>query len=227
MLYPLQNISHVLIRILFPAFSQIQNDNKKFKKAYLRVIFFIALISFPIMAGLIGTADIFVNVVLGNKWEGLTVILIILAPVGMIQSVQTTLGSIFMAKGNTQKLFRIGSINSIVTVVFFAIGTTFGVEGVAISYLISTLIMLYPNLLIAWRQIDLTVAEGLKEIKILFIISIFLALGIYLFGLSIETLITNDLVRLSLMILFGATFYYILIRLKYVSLLVMLKELKR
>ncbi len=59
MLYPLQNISRVLLRILFPAFSKIQDDNKKFKEAYLKTIFFISLVSFPIMSGLIATADVF------------------------------------------------------------------------------------------------------------------------------------------------------------------------
>ncbi len=227
MLYPLQNISQVLIRILFPAFSQIQDDNEKFKKAYLRVIFFIALVSFPIMSGLMATADILVDVLFGDKWQGLAVILIILAPVGMMQSIVTTVGSIYMAKGNTKEMFRIGTINAIVTVVFFAIGISFGVEGVAVSYLVANLIMLYPNLMISWRQIGLTVREGIQEIMLIFIISLIMGLLVYLCGHMINSFTEVKSIKLIVLILCGIFLYFGLIRMKYGELKILLSELKR
>ena len=64
------------------------------------------------MVGLMAIANILVDVLFGDKWKELTVILMILSPVGMIQSVVTTIGSIFMAKGNTKEMFRIGVINA-------------------------------------------------------------------------------------------------------------------
>ncbi len=225
-LYPLQNISHVLIRILFPAFSQIQNDNDKFKKAYLRVIFFIALASFPIMAGLIATADILVNVLFGNKWQGLAIILIILAPVGMIQSIVTTTGSIYMAKGNTKEMFKIGAINSLVTVVSFIVGIPFGVEGVAFSYLIANIIMLYPNLLIAWRQIGLSVKEGLKEMMPIFVISFLMGLIVVLFGQILNSFIEYQIIKLIIMVISGLISYLCLVRIKYGRLQILLNVIK-
>jgi len=227
MLYPLQNISQVLIRILFPAFSQIQNDNEKFKKAYKRVIFFIALVSFPIMAGLMAIADIFVTVLFGDKWQSLALILLILAPVGMMQSVVTTVGSLYMAKGKTKTMLNIGAINSIVTVFSFIIGIQFGVEGVALSYLLANIIMLYPNLLIAWRQIGLTVSEGLKEIMPIFIISIILGIVVFMFGVFIKSVITIQVVKLILMISVGIVIYLVLLHIKYGSLRLLLGELKK
>ncbi len=145
MLYPLQNISRVLLRILFPAFSTIQNDNNKFKRVYLKTIFFIALVSFPIMAGLVATADLLVAVLFGDKWFGLAQILMILAPVGIIQSIGTTNGSIFMAKGNTRLLLRVGIFSTVVTIAFFVGGLFWGVEGVAFSYLLSNIVLFYPS----------------------------------------------------------------------------------
>jgi len=227
MLYPLQNISRVLIRILFPAFSQIQDDNEKFKQAYLRVIFFIALVSFPIMAGLMAIANILVDVLFGDKWKELTVILMILSPVGMIQSVVTTVGSIFMAKGNTKEMFRIGSINAIVTVVFFIIGIPFGVEGVAYSYLIANLIMLYPNLMIAWRQIELTVKEGIAVILPILFISIIMGVIVILFKQIINDFVNTQSTKLVILILCGIFIYLGLIRMKYGELKILLSELKR
>lgn len=227
MLYPLQNISQVLIRILFPAFAQIQKDNEKFKNAYLRVIFFIALVSFPIMTGLMATADILVDVLFGNKWEGLAVILFILAPVGMMQSIVTTTGSIFMAKGNTKEMFKIGTINSIVTLGALTIGVLFGVEGVAYSYLIANIVMLYPNLLTAWRQIGLSVQEGLKEIMPIFIISFLMGVLVMLFGQILTDFIENQSLKLILMVLCGFVVFLGLVRLKYGAYKVLISELKK
>ncbi len=227
MLYPLQNISRTLLRILFPAFAQIQDDNKKFQKAYLRVIFFIALITFPLMAGLIATADVLVPVLFGDKWNNLHILLIILSPIGMIQSIVTTTGSIYMAKGNTKTLMKIGIISSTVTVLFFVLGLPFGVEGVAFSYLISNFIMLYPVLKISWAQIDLSVKHGIAEVLPILIISIVMGIGVALVGKIIDSFCSYDLLKLIMMILGGLLIYFLLIIWKYGNVKTLLKELKK
>ncbi len=227
MLYPLANVSRTLIRILFPAFSKIQDDNEKFQKVYLRVIFFIALITFPLMMGLMATADTLVSVLFGDKWGNLYILLIILSPIGMIQSIVTTTGSIYMAKGNTKTLMRIGLVSSIVTVLFFIAGLPFGVEGVAFFYLVSNLIMLYPVLKISWGQIDLSVKRGISEVFPILIISITMAISVVLVGKVIDTFFSYDILKLIMMILSGVIIYYLLITVKYGSIKALLGELKK
>lgn len=164
MLYPLENVSRVLIRVLFPAFSEVKHDNARFKRGYVQAISFIALVTFPLMLGLLVVAPLFVDVVFGEGWEELAPLLMILSLVGLQQSIVTTVGSIYLAKGTTGMMFWIGGINAVVTVLFFIGGVWFGIRGMAIAYLIANLLMLYPNLHYAWRQIDLGVAEGLREL---------------------------------------------------------------
>lgn len=225
MLYPLQNISNVLLRILFPAFSTIQNDNKKFKKVYLRIIFYIAIITFPLMAGLIATVDIFVDVLFGDKWNNLSIIIMILAPIGMIQSIVKTTGTIYKAKGSTNILFKIGNITTAVTVAFFIIGLPFGVVGVASGYLISNLVMLYPVLKISWREIDLTVKEGIHEILPILYISVIMGIGVKLVANMIDGIFNNNFIQLIIMICSGIVIYGMLIKLKYGSIKNILREL--
>lgn len=227
MLYPLQNISHILIRILFPSFSLIKNNNKKLKKAYLRVIFFIALISFPIMTGLMATADIIVDVIFGNRWQNLAIILIILAPIGIIQSIVTTIGSLYMAKGNTKQMFQIGIVNAAVTVISFIIGLPFGIEGVAFAYAIANLIMLYPNLLLAWKQIELSVLEGMQTILPIALISILMGLIVLLSKKVLNTVTDISSLKLVIIVFFGILVYAGLIRIKYGKLRILMKELKK
>ena len=227
MLYPLQNISRTLLRILFPAFAQIQDDNKKFRKVYLRVIFFISLISFPLMVGMMATADIFIPILFGDKWKNLDTLIIILSPIGMIQSIMTTTGSIYMAKGNTRTLMRIGIVSSIITVLFFIAGLPFGVEGVAFFYLMSNLIILYPVLKISWGQINLSVKRGIAEVFPILIISIIMGIGVVLIGKIIGSFFSYTLLKLVMMILSGLLIYYVLITWKYGNMKTLLSELKK
>ena len=101
MLYPIQNISSMISQVLLPAFSAIQSDDERLRSAYVRSCMLIGLVTFPLMAGLAVVADPFVRVVLGTKWIPAIRVFQILAPVGLIQSIQTTGGSIFVAKGRS------------------------------------------------------------------------------------------------------------------------------
>ena len=227
MLFPLQQISQTLIRVLFPAFSQIKNDNEKFKRAYMRVIFYISLVTFPLMMGLIAVSEVFVSVVFGEKWSNLAIILIILAPAGMLKSISTTLGSIYLAKGTTDRMFIIGSIDAFVTVVCIVAGISFGVEGVAYSLVLANAIMLYPNFSYAWVQIGLGVREGFSEVFPVLVISILMCIGVIVFDHFISVHIDNQLLRLAMMIITGIIIYIILLRLRYNNLMILLKELKK
>jgi PST family polysaccharide transporter len=215
MLYPLENIARVIVRVLFPAFSEVKHDNERFKKGYLTAIKFIALITFPLMLGLMATANNFVLVIFGEDWKEMALILTILAPIGLIQSIVTTTGSIYMAKGSTDIMFKIGSVAAVVIVTSFIIGSSFGLEGITYAYLVGSLIMLYPNLHFAWKQIDLKPFEGIKHLSPFIISSTIMGglvfiVGIYLISLSISLSFV-----LILQVLTGIVIYLIMLRLFY------------
>lgn len=227
MLYPILNISQVLLRILFPAFAKIQHDKNKLRDIYLRVIFAISIISFPIMMGLIVSAETLVPILFGDKWVGLEIIIMILAPVGILRSITTTTGSIFMALGATDKLFKIGTISAIVTVTFFVFGVFFGVEGVALSFLVANLVLLYPVLKMSWDLIELSVQKGLLELLPVFIISLIMSIIVYLVGKLCDFYLLNEFLKLFIMVLSGIVIYYALITQRYGKLRMIIKDLKK
>jgi len=226
MLYPLRNISHTIVRVLFPVLSQIKDDDEKIRRAYKKVIFFIALVTFPLMSGLMGLSDIFVSVVFGDKWSGLSTLLFILAPIGMMQSIVTTVGSLYMAKGTVKTMLRIGTLNAILTVLSFVVGISFGVEGVAIAYLIINIIMFYPNLKIAWKQIGLSVREGIHDVIPIFIFSIVLYFSLIILSMIVNEYIGNLLLQFFILVISGALVYLTLLKIYYGSVKDLFKELK-
>lgn len=159
LLYPLRTISGVINRVMFPVYSLIQDDNARFRQAYLKIIAAIALVTFPLMLGLMVLAKPFVLTVFGTPWEPMIVLLIILAPLGMMQSIGTTVGSIYQAKGRTDWMFRWGIVSGSITIIAFVIGLQWGIVGVAMAYATVGIILTYPNFLIPFKLIDLPISD--------------------------------------------------------------------
>jgi PST family polysaccharide transporter len=182
MLYPVQNISAVISRVMFPVYSKLQNDLSKFKTVYMQSSSAIALITFPLMLGIFAVSESFVNLFFPDKWDlNLLILLLkILAPIGLVQSICATTGPIYLAVGKTDWLFRWGILTGLFVGTGFFIGLTWGVEGVAVSYLITTLILVYPCFAIPFRLIDLKFIVYLKVFKGSFFSSLIMA-GLVIF----------------------------------------------
>ena len=146
MLYPLQGITVVISRVMFPIYSRVKNDLERFKEIYLRTTNTIAIITFPIMIGMMMISRYFVLTFFTHSWDTnlLTKLIMILAPVGLIHSISATTGSIYMSTGKTKLMFGWGVFSGIITVTGFFIGLNWGTLGIAYSYLIVTILLLYP-----------------------------------------------------------------------------------
>jgi O-antigen/teichoic acid export membrane protein len=159
MLYPVENISQTLGRALFPAFTKMQDDYGRFRVAYLRACAAIAFLTFPLMIGALILADELVRVLLGPKWVPTIPVFQILALVGMVQSISTTVGQIYIATGRTDLMLRWGTLFVSLIVVGFAVGLPWGIQGVAIAYAIVIAAIVIPVFWAAFRIIDLPLLD--------------------------------------------------------------------
>ena len=83
----------------------------------------------------------------------------ILAVIGLVQSVGTTVGVIYQAKARTDLLLRWGLFSGCLAVCGFVIGMGWGIRGVASAYAAVSLAMAIPNFMIPFRLIDLRLSE--------------------------------------------------------------------
>jgi O-antigen/teichoic acid export membrane protein len=165
MLYPLSNISSVLSKVMFPTFSQIQHDNFKFRLFYLKLTKYIAFITFPLMLGLFAVANEFISTIYSEKWAPVIFLIKVLSIIGLGQSIGTTVGSIYLSKGKTDWMFRWGIFSSIIVVGAILIGMRWGINGVAISYAIASLLLTYPSFAIPFRLINLKFKDFVLNLK--------------------------------------------------------------
>jgi O-antigen/teichoic acid export membrane protein len=151
MLFPLQSITYVSNRALFPVLSQLQSDDEQFGKLYLDTVHVVSLFTFPMMAGLWICSDVFVHAVYGERWLPMINVITWLAPVGLIQSINSTTGTVFMAKGRTDLLLRIGIFSSVLQVGAFALGAQHGLVAVAALYLVANVLSAVPSFALVMR----------------------------------------------------------------------------
>jgi O-antigen/teichoic acid export membrane protein len=165
MLLPITQISTVTARVMFPALSRIQQDPPRVKRAYLRAIGIIGLLSFPITAGLFVAARPFILTLYGAKWAGVVPILQILCVAGLMQPVAVTVGWIYQSQGRTDWLMRWGLATSALIVSAFGIGINWGAEGVAAAYAIITYALLYFAFAIPGKLIGMHVREVFLSLR--------------------------------------------------------------
>ena len=164
LLFPLQNISGVVGRVMFPFYARLQDSDNQMALAWLKVAGAISLIAFPLMLGVMGVSRPFVITVFGEQWMPIVPLILLLAPVGMVQSVGSTVGALYMAKGRTDWMFRWGIFAASVAVVSFLIGVRWGIIGVAAAYAIATFGLAYHSFAIPFKLIELRVYALLKVI---------------------------------------------------------------
>ncbi|MDN0517827.1 MOP flippase family protein [Escherichia coli] len=154
MLFPLQSLTSVVSRSLYPLMSRKQDDPAQIKSMYLKVLTFIASITAPMMAGLAVLRDPFVTITFGTQWSLVPSILLWLAPTGFIQSLISTTGSVFMAHGKTQLLMKLGVLGAILQVGAFVIGGQYNVQTLALLYLIANVVNALPVMYFTMQTVN-------------------------------------------------------------------------
>lgn len=154
MLFPLQSLTSVVSRSMYPLMSRNQDDLEQIKAMYLKVLTFIASITAPMMAGLVVLRDPFVSITFGAQWTLVPYILLWLAPTGFVQSLVSTTGSVFMANGKTQLLMRLGIVSAILQVGAFVIGGQYDVQTLALFYLVANLLNSIPVMYFTMQTVN-------------------------------------------------------------------------
>lgn len=158
MLIPQQNLAMVGNRVMFPLLARL-DDDEQFRRAYLRLCRMVALLATPVFVAMFGLAEPLVELLFGIEWMPVVPLLLILAPVGLLQSLSGTVGLIYQARGHTDWMLRWGLGAGLATLIAFVIGLRWGILGVAAGYGLVTLASLYPVFAIPFHLIRLPLAR--------------------------------------------------------------------
>ncbi|VUL58635.1 lipopolysaccharide biosynthesis protein [Stenotrophomonas maltophilia] len=144
MLFPLQSLTVVVSRSLFPAMSRLQGDLIGMRAAYFGSVRVVSFIVAPLMMGIFLLREPFVRLAFGAEWKLASDILAWLAPTGFLQAILSTTGVVFMATGRTGVLFKLGLVGAILQVGAFLVGVRYGILVMAACYLAANILNSVP-----------------------------------------------------------------------------------
>lgn len=138
---PATEITHVISRVVFPAYSKVQSEQEKLREGYLRTVQLTTVISFPAAAGIVVISPIFVEVFLGSKWLPMVLPMQVLAMWGAIRSLGATVGPLFEALGRPDVNTKLQALKLVLIAVFIYPATAmWGITGTALVIVGNSLI---------------------------------------------------------------------------------------
>jgi PST family polysaccharide transporter len=147
LLLPLDQVSYPLTTVAVPALSRLNSEPERYRRAYLRILEKIALVTMPGIALMAVTADWVVAIVLGPKWAEAARIFKLLGLAGVVQPAANSIGWLFITQGRMRQMFKWSFVGTSITVASFIVGLPWGAVGVAAAYAVTNVFVTIPLLL--------------------------------------------------------------------------------
>lgn len=209
LLFPIQNITFAISRALLPAYSRTQLEPDVLASHYIVTLRGIALITAPLMAAIWAVREPMVSLLLGPAWARSIDVIQWLAPVGFLQSIVSTSGSVLAAQGRTDALRTLGVVGVPFLTASFIFGIPWGIEGVAASYCLANIIWLFPVLMTVMKIIHGSFAKALIAVSLPAVIAVTVFVGSYL---VFHTMHLPSITRFALVVSSGSFLYVLSIR---------------
>lgn len=133
---PTDKISTVIMSVTPGVLARVQRDLPELRRYFLLLLQGLALVLFPATIGIALTADSFIPLLLGEKWRGS---IPLVQPLGLLlalRSITPVCGQVLVARLKSGLMARFNVAGAILLPICFAVGTRWGVLGVAVAWLL-------------------------------------------------------------------------------------------
>lgn len=157
--------TNIISRVMFPAYSAIQGDPETLKRAYLKTIKFISILSLPFSLGLICVAKEFVLTLYGEKWLPIVPLIQLLGIVQMIAPLLIASGSLYRGCGKPEYDFRINLAQILFFIPIMVVLTKlFGLIGTVVAVMITSVVIAPVEILVAQKIAKFTFREFFRQL---------------------------------------------------------------
>lgn len=133
---PLRFFMDTVIKVTFPAFSRMQDDKRSLSRSVSRSIFFVSLLVFPSLIGLVTTAPLIIEIIPQyDKWRIALMALTIVSINSAFASVTTPLTNILNAIGKIGITFKLMVLWTVLSWgVVPILSYLYGINGASLGY---------------------------------------------------------------------------------------------
>ena len=206
---PATEISHLIARVTFPAYSQLQNNLLKLQEAYLKVLQLTTFLSIPIAGLIFILAPDFTKIFLGGKWMPMVPAMQVLALYGMLRAIGATTGVVFMAAGMPEIRTKIQSAQLVLlAILIYPFTMRWGILGTSLAVTTYALIFNF----VAVCKVLKIVRSGFGKAAKITILPLVgaLIMNCTIWGIKTYIFENNiDVISLSLLVIIGLFVYLI------------------
>ena len=177
LMFPIGQITAPMSAVAVPALSRLQNEPERYRSYYLKAIRIIAYLSFPLVMALAILSTEVITLVLGQQWLDAAPIFRILAVTAMFQPIVSTVGWLYISLGQSKRMAVWGVASSAFIISSFLIGVQWGALGVAASYAVCQIFLIYPCLSVAMAKSPLTPSDVFRVAYRPFFFSLCIGIG--------------------------------------------------
>ena len=203
---PTTEITNVISSVTYSAYSKIQDNLPRLRKAYLKTLKLTAFLSFPIVGLIISLAPDLTVVVLGEKWMPMVPSMQVLAIYGLITSVAATAGPVFYSIGKP----GIDTKNQLLQVILlvaliYPLTSKWGLLGTSLAVVITSLTV---NIIVLFRLLKITQCKLWNVVRLLLFPGISVFIAFYSMIIIKENyFFSKGIVELVLSIIYGVSVY--------------------
>ncbi|MBP1910301.1 lipopolysaccharide biosynthesis protein [Methanolobus bombayensis] len=173
--------------VTYPALATLQEDDIRLKAGYRKIIQVTTFCLFPIMAIVAALAEPFFTVFLNDQWLPAVPYLQLMCISGLMQPLHSINLNILKVKGRSDLFLYLEIVKKVFIVVVLSISIQFGVIGILVGNIITSILSYLPNSYYSGQLINYPAREQIRDFSPGLLLSGFIALMVY-FAVSISTM---------------------------------------
>lgn len=209
---PASQIAGPINDVVYSTFVRIQDNKAELKRFFLYIIKYISLITFPIGAFLITSADIFITTVLGEKWSEAVPVIQFVSVYGTIGSITFVIPTLTRALGRHDVYLRYLIVFLFVMTPIYIYAVPYGIKAISAVHLLLGVIFLPYIFNIGMGLLNIKLSEIINSLWVSVVISIAIGVAIYCFTIFFPpATFLSQTTNIFFILLFSILLYIVLL----------------
>lgn len=160
------HFTYLILRVLFPAYSSIQDDKPELQRVYLKILKYISLFTIPFCLALAILSRELVLTLYGEKWLMIIPIMQVAAFIQLFASIVSGAGPLYMACGRPKYALHLALAGLTVRIPLVIFMTqTWGLMGTILSDLLTNMLLAPLSILLVRKTIAFSWGDFWKALK--------------------------------------------------------------
>jgi O-antigen/teichoic acid export membrane protein len=201
---PYLTIMSAIQTVIYPVMASIgAHDSELLKRTMRKTVRAASFMIFPVMLGLIATAEPLIHTLLDTKWLPLVPYFQILCVGYLFIGLTTSYNNILFVKGLSSTFLKFNLIYRTFILLSIVFTMHYGIVTMLVAWSIVAILYSLSLMIYVGKKISYTLVEQVKDMLPYFALALSMGAGVFLFTFLIE----NRAVVLIVQIISGATFY--------------------